>query len=114
MSNQANHIGENQTPPLKNHTRAAETEATHTLQVWPDPPSDEEATHQCEIFEHIQKEWTAQVGSIREAAAAEAAKADMDDDGEVDKGDSKRAKPKTKQVTRSSIKKNKDSSSKMI
>ena len=32
-------------PPLKNHTRAAETEATYTLPVWSDPPNDEEATH---------------------------------------------------------------------
>ena len=32
-------------PSLKNHKRAAETEATYTLPVWPDPPNDEEATH---------------------------------------------------------------------
>ena len=35
--------------PLMNHTWAPETEATYTLQVWPDPPNDEdedeEATH---------------------------------------------------------------------
>ena len=31
--------------PLMNHTQAPETEATYTLQVWPDPPNDEEATH---------------------------------------------------------------------
>ena len=83
-------------PPLKNHTKAAETEATYTLPVWPDPPNDEEATHGGQIFECIQKEWTAQVGNIREAAAAEAAEADKDDDGEVNKGDSKQAKPKPK------------------
>ena len=32
-------------PPLMNHTRAPETEATLTLPVWPDPPNDEEAAH---------------------------------------------------------------------
>ena len=32
-------------PPLMNHTQAPETEAMYTLQVWPDPPNDEEATH---------------------------------------------------------------------
>ena len=32
-------------PPLKNHTRAVATEAMYTLQVWPDAPNDEEATH---------------------------------------------------------------------
>ena len=82
--------------PLKNHTRAAETEATYTLMVWPDPPNDEDATDQGQIFKCIWKEWTAQVRNIREAAAAEAAKADKDNDGEVDKGDSKWAKPKPK------------------
>ena len=30
---------------LMNHTWAPETEATYTLQVWPDPPNDEEPTH---------------------------------------------------------------------
>ena len=33
---------------------------------------------------------------MREAAAAEAAEAGKDDDGQVDKGDSKQAKPKPK------------------
>ena len=32
-------------PPLMNHTQAPKTEAMYTLQVWPDPPNDEEATH---------------------------------------------------------------------
>ena len=32
-------------PPLMNHTWAPETEAMYTLQVWPDPPNDEEPTH---------------------------------------------------------------------
>ena len=32
-------------PLLKNHTRAVVTEATYTLEVWPDTPNDEEATH---------------------------------------------------------------------
>ena len=80
-------------PPLKNHTRAVAMEATYTLQVWPDAPNDEEATHRGQIFLCIQKEWTAQVQSIRETAAAEANK---DGDGEVDKGDSKQAKQKPK------------------
>ena len=31
--------------PLMNHTQAPETEATSTLQVWPDPPNDEEPAH---------------------------------------------------------------------
>ena len=37
-------------PQLKNHTRAAEKEATYTLTVWPDPPSDEDATNHGQIF----------------------------------------------------------------
>ena len=32
-------------PPLKNHTNAVATEATYALQVWPNAPNDEEATH---------------------------------------------------------------------
>ena len=40
-------------PPLKNHTGAVETEAMYTLQVWPDAPNDEEATHQGQIFQCI-------------------------------------------------------------
>ena len=83
-------------PPLKKHTRAAETEVMYTLPVWPDPPNDKEATHRGQIFKCIQKEWTTQVRNIREAAAAEAAKANKDDDGEVNKGGSKQAKPKPK------------------
>ena len=43
-------------PPLMSHTQAPETEATYTLQVWPDPPNDVEATHRGQIFKHIQKE----------------------------------------------------------
>ena len=31
-------------PQLRKHTRAAQTEATYTLSVWPDPPNDEDAT----------------------------------------------------------------------
>ena len=38
--------------------------------------------------------------NIRETAAAEAVEADKDDDGEVNKGDSKQAKLKPKQVIR--------------
>ena len=40
-------------PTLKNHTRAVAMEATYTLQVWPDAPNDEEATHRGQIFQHI-------------------------------------------------------------
>ena len=39
--------------PLMNHTRAPETEAMYTLQVWPDPPKDEETTHQGQIIKCI-------------------------------------------------------------
>ena len=42
-------------PPPNNHTRAAETEATDTLQVWSDPPKDEEGTDQGQIFQQILK-----------------------------------------------------------
>ena len=80
--------------PLRNHSRAVETEATYTLSVWLDPPNDEDATDQGQILECIQKEWTAQVRNIREAAAAETAKANKDDDGRVNQGGSKQAKPK--------------------
>ena len=79
-----------------NHTKAPETEATYTLQVWPDPPNNKEATHRDQIFERIQKEWETQVVNIREAVAAEAKEADKGDDGEVDKDDSKQAKLKPK------------------
>ena len=66
-------------PPLMNHIWAPETEATFTLQVWPDPPNG--PAHQGQIFEYICKEWEAQVTTIKEAAAAEAeeAKANKDD-----------------------------------
>ena len=40
-------------PPLKNHTRAVATEAKYTLQVWPNAPNDEEATHRGQIFQCI-------------------------------------------------------------
>ena len=83
-------------PPLKNHTRAAETGATYTLTVWPDPPNDEDATDQGQIFKCIWKEWTAQVGNIKEAATAEAVEVDKDGVGEVNQGESKWNKPKTK------------------
>ena len=74
-----------------NHTWGPEAEATYTLQVWPDPPNDEEPTHQCQIFEHIQREWEAQVVDIRGPVAAEAKEADKGDDVVVDKQDSKQA-----------------------
>ena len=62
----------------------------------PDPPNNEEAAHQGQIFEHIQKEWGAQVVDTREDAATEAEKADKGDDGKVNKDDSKQAKLKPK------------------
>ena len=68
-------------------------------------PYNEDATNCSQIFKNIQKEWKAQVGNIREAAAAEAAEANKDDDGEVNKGDSKWDKSKPKQATHSSKKK---------
>ena len=76
-------------PPLRNHTTAAETEATYTLSVWPDTPSDEDATDWGQIFKYLQMEWTVQVQNIREAAAAEAPKANKDD-GEVNKDSRKK------------------------
>ena len=82
--------------PLMNHTQAPETKAKYTLQVWPDPPNDEAATHRGQIFEHIQKEWEAQVVDITEAAAAEAKEADKSNDIGVNKDKSKQAKPKPK------------------
>ena len=81
-------------PPLRNHTQAPEREVTYKLQVWPDPPNDEEATHWGQIFECIQKEWEAQVVDIRKAAAAEAEEAEKGDDGELNKDDDKQTKPK--------------------
>ena len=85
----------------------------YALQVWPNAPNDEEATHQGQIFQCIRKEWTAQVQSIRKAATVAAAEADKDDDGEVNKGNSKQAKQKPKRMA-CSTKKKKDSSSKKI
>ena len=81
---------------MRNHTRAPETEATYKLQVWPDLPNDEEATHQGQIFKCIQKEWEAPVVSIRKAAVAEAEEAEKGDDGEVNKDDDKQTKLKPK------------------
>ena len=82
--------------------------------MWPDPPNNEEATHQGQIFECIQTEWEAQVVNIGGAAAAEAKEADKYDDIVDDKDESKQAKPKPKQSTCCSKKKKKDSSSKRI
>ena len=52
--------------------------------------------------------------NIREAAAAEAANANKDSVGRVNKGGSKQAKPKPKQTTHRTKRKDKDSSSKKI
>ena len=82
-----------------NHTQTPETEATCTLQVWPDPPNDEEPAHQGQIFEHIWKEWEAQVVDIKGAVAAEAEETDRGNEIVVDMDDSKQAKPKPKQST---------------
>ena len=40
-------------PPLMNNTWAPETEAMYTLQVWPDPPNNEEPAYQGQIFKCI-------------------------------------------------------------
>ena len=58
--------------PLMNDTQAPETEAMYTLQVWPDPPNNEEPTHQGQIFEHNRREWETQVVNFRGDVAAEA------------------------------------------
>ena len=79
-----------------NHTWAPETEAMYTLQVWPDPPNDEEPTHRGQIFKCIQREWEAQIVNIRGAAATEAKEADKGDNIVVDTDDSKQAKSKPK------------------
>ena len=81
-------------PPLMNHTQAPEMETMFTLPVWPDPPNNEEAAHQGQIFEHICKEWGAQVTTIKEAAAAEAEEADNVYDAMASKDDSKLATSK--------------------
>ena len=99
-------------PPLMNHTQAPETEATFTLPVWLDPPNDEEAAHQGQIFKHIHKEWEAQVTTIKEAAAAEAEEAeeaDKADDAMANKDDSKPATMKPKQSVHHLKKKKKPS-----
>ena len=83
-------------PPLTNHSRAEETQATYTLSVWPDPPNDEDLTDQGQIFKCILGKWTAQVEHTKEEAASEAAKVDQDDGGKDDKVDNKQSKPKPK------------------
>ena len=43
-------------PLLMNHTRAPETEAMYTLQVWPDPPNDEEPhTSRPDLQTHLKR-----------------------------------------------------------
>ena len=101
-------------PPLMNHTQAPETEAMYTLQVWPNPPNNEEATHQGQIFKCIQKEWLAHIVGIRKVAAAGAEEAEKGDKDEVNKDDNKQTKPKPKQSTCHSKQKKKDTSSKRI
>ena len=81
--------------PLRNHTRAAETEVTCTLSVWPVPPN-EDPTDQGQIFKCIREESTAQVKHMKEEAASEAAKVYKDDGGEDDKVNNKQSKPKPK------------------
>ena len=83
-------------PSLMNHTRAPETEATFTLPVWHDPPNDEEAAHQGQIFKCICKEWETQVTAIKETAAAEAEEADKVNDAVANRDDSKPATSKPK------------------
>ena len=83
-------------PPLRNHTRTVETKATYTLSVWLDPPNNEDAADQGQIFKRIQEEWRFQVENIRKVAAAEVGKADKDGDGAVNNGGKKQAKLKPK------------------
>ena len=83
-------------PSLMNHTWAPETEATFTLPVWPDPPNNEEAAHQGQIFKHICKEWEAQVTTIKKAAAAEAEEADKVNDTVANENNNKPATSKPK------------------
>ena len=83
-------------PPLRNHTRTEETEATYTLSVWPDPPNDEDPTDWGQIFKYILGEWTAQVEHMKGEAPSQAAKIDQDDAGEDDKVDNKQSKLKPK------------------
>ena len=63
----------------------------YTLQVWPDPPNNEEPAHQGHIFECIRREWEAQVVDIRGAVATEAEEADKGDYIAVNKDESKQA-----------------------
>ena len=51
-------LWEKTNPPLQNHIRAAETEATYALPVWLDPPNDEETG---QILDQIKAEWTFQI-----------------------------------------------------
>ena len=57
--------------------------------MWPDPPNDEEPAHRGQIFEHIQREWEAQVVDIRGTGATEAEEADKGGNIAVNKDDSK-------------------------
>ena len=98
-------------PPLRNHTRAEETEVTYTLSVWPDPPNDEDHTDRGQIFECILAEWTAQVEHMKEEAASETTKVNQEDGGEDDKVNNKQSKPKPKQSCHKSKGKQKSSSS---
>ena len=86
--------------PLRDHTRAQETESTYNLLVWPDWSNDKEASDWGQIIEHILTEWQVQVDDIRvETATAKAAKVDKDGDGENAKDDSKDTKSKSKHTT---------------
>ena len=98
-------------PPLRNHTRAEETEVTYTLSVWPDRPNDEDPTDWVQIFKHIPGDWTAQAKHMKEEAASEATKVKQDDGGEDDKVNNKQSKLKPKQSSNKTKGKQKSSSS---
>ena len=100
--------------PLKHHTRAEETKATYTLFIWPDPPYDEDATDQGQIFKCIIKEWSVQVEHMREEAASEATKANKDDGGEDDEDDNKQTKLKSKRSSHKTAGKQKSLSLKKV
>ena len=94
--------------PLKNHTRAEETEATYTLSVWSNPPNDEDAIDLGQIFECIREEWKVQVEDMREEAAAVV---DKDDSGE---DNNKQTRSKPKQSSHKTKGRQKGSSSKKV
>ena len=83
------------------------------MSIWLDPPNDEDAIDQGQIFKCILKEWSVQVKNMREEAASEATEADKDV-GEDDKDDNKQTKLKSKRSSRKTAGKQKSSSLKKV